>query len=242
MTPLKGADGSVYALAQGNLLINGVSAEAQGSSASINQQAGGRITAGATVERGVNLDLGRYGGVLQLYLNRADFTTATRVVDRINREFGFGTAQAIDGGTIEIQGPESTDERVQFIAAIEQLEVNPGAGLPRVIVNSRTGSVVLSGPVSVHQAAVAHGNLSVTIDAQSFVSQPAPFGAGETVTGQDADIEISQESGSLRMVEGVNLMDVVDALNNLGATPNDLMAILQALHASGALRAELEII
>lgn len=240
MTPLKGADGQVYALAQGNLLINGASAESQGSSAVINQQAGGRISGGATVERGVALDLGRTN--LQLNLKEADFTTALNMVERINTTFGYSVATAIDGGSIELQSPQDANERVRFMARIENIDVTPGAADPRVVINSRTGSVVLSGPVTLRQAAVAHGNLSVTIARQPFVSQPPALSGGETVTGETADITIEQEDGSLQMVEGVELMAVVDALNSLGATPSDLMAILQALHASGALRAELEII
>lgn len=242
MTPLKGVDGQVYALAQGNLLINGVSAEAQGSSAAINQQAGGRITGGALVERSVALDLGRDGGVLQLNLKQPDFGTAQRMMDAINQNFGFGTAAALDGGTLQLQGPTDPSQRVRFMAEVQQLDVQTSQQAPRVVLNSRSGAVVMTGPVRLRQAAVAHGNLSVTISAEPFVSQPTPFSEGETVVGTTADIAIQQEQGALRMVEGVDLMQVVDALNRLGATPNDLMAILQALHASGALRAELEII
>ncbi|RUO60088.1 flagellar basal body P-ring protein FlgI [Pseudidiomarina marina] len=240
MTPLKGADGQVYALAQGNLLINGASAESQGSSAVINQQAGGRITDGATVEREVALDLGRVN--LQLNLKEADFTTALNMVDRINNEFGYSVANAIDGGSIELQSPQNANDRVRFMARVENIDVQPAAADPRVVLNSRTGSVVLSGPVTLRQAAVAHGNLSVTIARRPFVSQPPALSGGETITGETADIAIEQEEGSLQMVEGVELMEVVQALNSLGATPSDLMAILQALQASGALRAELEII
>lgn len=242
MTPLKGADGQVYALAQGNLLINGASAESQGSSAVINQQAGGRISGGATVERSVALDLGRTAGILQLNLKEADFTTTLNMVNRINNEFGYAVAQPLDGGSIQLQSPTDTGERVRFMARVENIDVTPAAASPRVVLNSRTGSVVLSGPVTLRQAAVAHGNLSVTIDRRPFVSQPPALSGGDTVVGETTDINITQEKGSLQMVEGVELMEVVQALNSLGATPSDLMAILQALQASGALRAELEII
>lgn len=242
MTPLKGVDGQVYALAQGNLLINGVSAEAQGASAVINQQAGGRITGGAIVERSVALDLGRNAGMLQLNLKQPDFATAQRMMDAINQEFGFGTAEALDGGTLQLKGPTDASQRVRFMAQVQQLDVNPSAQSPRVVLNSRSGAIVISGPVRLRQAAVAHGNLSVTITSQPFVSQPGPLSGGDTVVGTTSDINIEQEAGTLRVVEGVDLMAVVDALNSLGATPNDLMAILQALQTSGALRAELEII
>lgn len=242
MTPLKGADGQVYALAQGNLLIHGVSAESQGSSAAMNQQAGGRITNGATVERGVALDLGRTGNLLELHLKQADFTTVLAMVERINDEFGYAVAQAMDGGSIQLQSPTDANERVRFMARVENIEVTPAAANPKVVLNSRTGSVVLSGPVRLREAAVAHGNLSVTISRRPFVSQPPALSGGDTVVGETSDITIAQEQGALKMVEGVALLDVVEALNSLGATPSDLMAILQALHASGALRAELEII
>jgi len=242
MTPLKGADGQVYALAQGNLLINGASAEAQGSSAQINQQAGGRISAGATVERSVALDLDRTPRSLQLHLKQADFTTALNMVDTINSDFGYPVAQAIDGGTIRLESPADTTDRVRFMARIENIDVYAGPSDAKVVFNSRTGSVVLSGPVTLRQAAVAHGNLTVTIAQRSQVSQPPALSGGDTVVTEGADIAISQEGGALQVVEGTNLMQVVQALNSLGATPSDLMAILQALKSSGALRAELEII
>ncbi|RUO59041.1 flagellar basal body P-ring protein FlgI [Pseudidiomarina insulisalsae] len=242
LTPLKGADGQVYALAQGNLLINGISAEAQGSSASINQQAAGRITGGATVERQVALELGAVGGTLELHLHEADFSMAQRVTDRINSELGWGTAQALDAGTIQLQGPLEAADRVRFMAQVEQIDVAAVASRPRVVLNSRTGSVVITGTVKLRPAAVAHGDLAVTITARPVVSQPPAFSGGETVTDTVADIDITEESGSLQMVSGANLLDVVEALNKLGATPNDLMAILQALDAAGALHAQLEII
>lgn len=242
MTPLKGADGNVYALAQGNLLINGISAEAQGSSAVVNHQAAGRISAGATIERSVELDLGRDNGLLTLQLDEADFTTALRVVERVNESFGFKVANAINAGVIQLQGPQDPNNRVAFMAQVENIEVNPGQSTARVVLNSRTGSIVLTGNVTLREAAVAHGNLAVTIRSQPLVSQPAPFSQGETVTANAADIDIIEEEASLLAVEGTQLMDVVQALNSLGATPADLMAILQALKASGSLRADLEII
>jgi len=242
MTPLKGADGQTYALAQGNLLISGAGAEAGGSSQVINHQLAGRITGGAIVERDVPLQLGGTNGELQLELREADFTTAERVVSAINSEFGMNVARAQNSRVIQLFGPQDDDERVRFMARVERLQVNPMEGPAKVILNSRTGSVVLNGDVRLRQAAVAHGNLSITIDSRQRVSQPRPFGRGETVVTEEADIDIQQDDGVLTMVEGAELMEVVDALNALGATPNDLMAILEALKASGSLRAELEII
>ncbi|WP_194756477.1 flagellar basal body P-ring protein FlgI [Aliidiomarina indica] len=243
MTPLRGADGEIYALAQGNLLITGASAEAAGSREVINHQSAGRISRGAIVEREVPLDMNANGnGELELHLRTADFSTAERVVTRINQEFGNFVASAVDGRVIRLFGPQDDNERVRFMARVENLRVTPDEGRARVILNSRTGSVVLSGNVRLHQAAVAHGNLQVTIDTRRGVSQPGAFSPGQTVVVTEADVQIRQEDGVLNVVEGVELMEVVNALNALGATPMDLMAILEALKASGSLRADLEII
>lgn len=243
MTPLKGVDGDTYALAQGNLLVNGAGAEAGGSSVQINQQAGGRISRGAIVEREVPLQLGDRHGVLDLYLRQPDFATAQRTVAAINREFGRSVASARDGGLIQLQGPLSPNERVNFMARVESVQVLPIAATPKVILNSRTGAVVLNGAVKLHRAAVAHGNLSIVIDTEPQVSQPEPFGEGETVVTEKSNISVQQQGTALRMIEGsADLVDVVKALNALGATPQDLMSILEALKAAGSLRAELEII
>lgn len=243
MTPLKGVDGDTYALAQGNLLVNGAGAEAGGSSVQINQQAGGRISRGAIVEREVPLQLGDRHGVLDLYLRQPDFATAQRTVAAINREFGRSVASARDGGLIQLQGPLSPNERVNFMARVESVQVLPIAATPKVILNSRTGAVVLNGAVKLHRAAVAHGNLSIVIDTEPQVSQPEPFSEGETVVTEKSNISVQQQGTALRMIEGsADLVDVVKALNALGATPQDLMSILEALKAAGSLRAELEII
>ncbi|MGQ7248677.1 flagellar basal body P-ring protein FlgI [Halomonas sp. V046] len=243
MTPLKGADGDVYALAQGNLLINGAGAEAAGSSVQISHQAAGRIAGGAMVEQEVPLALGGADGVLELHLNEADFGTVERMVTAINGAFDYPVASARNGGVISLNGPTNANSRVNFMARVENVEVNPMPAPARVVLNSRTGSIVLNGAVTLNRAAVAHGNLSIVIDTAFGVSQPAPFSdGGQTVVVPDADISIEQEPGTLKVVEGANLLDVVDALNALGATPNDLMAILEALKAAGSLRAELEII
>lgn len=242
MTPLKGADGDTYAIAQGNLLVSGASAQGGGSSVQINQQAGGRITGGAMVEREVPLDLGARGGLLELELNRADFGTAQRVVSAINLEFGRPVAAAQNGRVIALDGPQDANARVNFMARIEQLDVIPTQAPARVVLNSRTGAIAMNGRVTLRQAAVAHGNLAITIDTDVGVSQPNPFGAGQTVVVQDTEVSIEQQPGTLKVVEGADLTELVDALNTLGATPADLMSILEALKASGSLRAELEII
>ncbi len=242
MTPLKGADGATYALAQGNLLIGGAGAEAGGSSVQINQQASGRIPGGATVERAVPLSLGDDNGFLELQLKQADFGTADRVVSAINLEFGRGVAEAVDGRTIRLLGPRTDNARVRFMARVESVSVTPTEAPAKVIINARTGSVVLNSRVTLSQAAVAHGNLSIVIDTDFGVSQPAPFSQGQTTVVPNTKIGINQQQASLQMVEGADLSDVVNALNALGATPQDLMVILEALKAAGALHAELEII
>ncbi|MDR5889231.1 MULTISPECIES: flagellar basal body P-ring protein FlgI [Halomonas] len=242
MTPLKGADGSVYALAQGNLLVGGAGAAAGGSSVQVNQQGGGRIANGATVEREVPLDLGANGGLLELQLQTDDFGTAQRAVSAINQEFGRVVASARNARVIALDGPLDPNARVNFMARVENVQVTPTEEPARVVLNSRTGSVVLNGQVALRRAAVAQGNLSIVIDSDVDVSQPNPFGNGQTVVTQDAEISIQQQPGTLKVVEGADLMEVVDALNSLGATPNDLMSILEALKEAGSLRAELEII
>ncbi|CBV44258.1 flagellar basal body P-ring protein FlgI [Halomonas elongata] len=242
MTPLKGADGETYAIAQGNVLVGGAGASAGGSSVQVNQQAGGRIANGATVEREVPLVLGSNGGRLELQLDRSDFGTVQRVVSAINQSFGYSVASAQNGRVISLDGPSDANARVNFMARVENLEVTPTEAPARVVLNSRTGAIVLNGAVTLRQAAVAQGNLSIVIDSDYGVSQPNPFTKGETVVVRDTEVSIEQQPGTLKVVEGADLLDVVDALNSLGATPNDLMSILEALKAAGSLRAELEII
>jgi len=241
LTPLKGADGQVYAVAQGNVLVGGVGAAAGGSSVQVNHLGVGRISGGATVERAVPTPLGGDGDI-HLGVHNSDFTTTHRIVDAINSHVGAGTAAAVDGRTIRVSAPQAAGERVAFLARIEGLEVQAAAARARVIVNARTGSVVMNQAVSVDICAVAHGNLSVVITTEPVISQPGPFSAGQTVQAERSQVEIRQDKGLLTMVRGANLGDVVKALNAIGATPQDLLAILQAMKASGALRAELEII
>ncbi|MCP1508711.1 flagellar P-ring protein precursor FlgI [Pseudomonas marginalis] len=243
MTPMKGADGEVYAMAQGNLLVGGAGASANGSSVTVNQLAGGRISRGAIIERTVALNLNNDHGLLGLSLHEPDSATAQRVVYAINLEMRRTVASALDGGMIEIQGPLSPNERTNFMARIESIEVLPIQARPKVILDSRTGSIVLNSSVKLYRAAVAHGNLSVIIDTTNTVSQPGAFSGGQTATSSQSNISIESQGGSLHLLEGTaNLMDVIKGLNALGATPQDLMVILQALKAAGSLRAELEII
>lgn len=242
MTPLKGADGQIYGIAQGNVLVGGVGASASGSKAQVNHLSVGRISAGATVERAVPTALGQ-GEAVFLELNDTDFSTASRVVDAVNRHFGPGTAAAQDGRVIRVRAPLASDQRVAFLGALESLSVTPAQMAAKVILNARTGSVVMNQAVMLDSCAVSHGNLSVVITTDPVISQPAPFSDGETVVASVSQIEIRKEPGQVMMLEsGTSLAEVVKALNAIGATPQDLLAILQAMKAAGSLRAELEII
>ena len=243
MTPLKGADGQVYAVAQGNMLVSGAGAAAAGSKTQVNHLSVGRIPSGATVERSVPTVLGQ-GEYIYLELNTADFTTATRLADVIDHDISpnAGIAAALDARTIQVKAPEGS-ARVLFISRIENLDVNAAAGSAKIIVNARTGSVVMNQHVSLDDCAVAHGNLTVVINAENTVSQPAPLSEGQSAGVTNASIEIKADKGNLlHLKRGVDLNDVVKALNSIGATPQDMLAILQAMKAAGALRAELEVI
>jgi len=242
MTPLKGADGKVYAMAQGNLVVSGAGTEAAGARQTVNHLAVGRIANGATVEREVPVTIGQ-GNLANVELRRTDFGTAQRVSDAINRAMGQGTANAVDGRQIQVRLPENPAQHVAFLGAIENLRVTPMPMPAKVIINARTGSVVMNQAVRIEESAVAHGNLSVTVVAEDQAVQPNAFAAGQTVRLTNAHIDVNQESGSLVALRGAaNLADVVKALNALGTNPQDLIAILQAMKMAGALRAELEII
>jgi flagellar P-ring protein precursor FlgI len=241
-TPLKGADGQIYAMAQGSLIVGGAGASAGGSKVQINHLSAGRIPEGALVERAVPTPLNQ-GDALQLDLNASDYNTAREVARAINNRMGGSVAQAVDGRRVNVRMPESADARVSFMAEIENLNVDLAKPAARVIINARTGSVVVNESVTLSACAVAHGSLSVTINTTPLVSQPAPFSSGTTVESQKSDITIRQEPGSLiQLPAGTKLADVVKALNSLGATPQDLLAILQAMKSAGALNAELEVI
>jgi flagellar P-ring protein precursor FlgI len=241
-TPLKGADGRIYAMAQGNLIVGGAGAAAGGSKVQINHLSAGRIPDGATVEATVPTPL-LQGATIQLDLHAADFNTARAVAEAINAAKGAGTASALDGRVVSVRAPESPNARVAFLADIENLPLELAQPAARVVLNARTGSVVLNDAVTLGPCAVAHGSLSVTISSTPQVSQPAPLSQGQTVTAEKSDIAITQQGGALvQMPAGTKLADVVKALNALGATPQDLLAILQAMRSAGALRAEIEVI
>ena len=241
-TPLKGADGQIYALAQGNLIVGGAGASAGGSKVQINHLSAGRIPEGATVERAVPTPL-LMGDSIQLGLNSHDFATARAVARAINEAKGDGTAVALDGSAVRVKAPTGSDERVAFLADIENLRVDLEKRAARIVLNARTGSVVFNESVTLGPCAVAHGSLSVTISSTPVVSQPNPLSQGQTVAGEKTDIAITQQGGSIvQLPAGTKLADVVKALNALGATPQDLLAILQAIKSAGALNAEIEVI
>ena len=242
-TPLKGADGQIYALAQGNLIIAGAGAAAAGSKVQVNTLNAGRIPEGATVERAVATPLNQ-GDYLQLDLNSNDYNTAREVARAVNAKMGPGSAQALDGRVVRVRMPQSTDARVGFMADIENLPIELAAPAAKIVINARTGSVVVNQMVTLNACAVAHGSLSVTINSTPVISQPNALSSGGTTVSRDkADITIKQEPGTLiQLPGGTKLAEVVKALNSLGATPQDLLAILQAMKSAGALNAEIEVI
>jgi flagellar P-ring protein precursor FlgI len=229
-------------MAQGNLIVGGAGASAGGSKVQINHLSAGRIPEGASVEASVPTHL-LEGNSIQLGLNAADFNTARSVAQAINTAKGAGVAMARDGRTVSVAVPADPGERIGFLADIENLRIELAKPAARVVLNARTGSVVLNDSVTLGACAVAHGSLSVTISSTPSVSQPAPFSQGQTTVTEKADITITQQGGALMMLPaGARLADVVRALNALGATPQDLLAILQAMRSAGALQAEIEVI
>ncbi|QOC21222.1 flagellar basal body P-ring protein FlgI [Wenzhouxiangella sp. AB-CW3] len=243
MSPLRGADGEVYAIAQGNLIVSGFGVAGQdGSSITVNVPSSGRIPNGATVEREVPTAF-LESDTLMINLHTPDFTTAHRVVEAINRVMGMGTARPLDAVSIEVQAPDDPAQRVAYMAMLEEIEVQPGEAPARVIVNSRTGTVVIGSHVRVRPAAVSHGSLSVTITERPEVEQPRPFTEGETVVVPRTEIEVVEEDARMFLFEaGVSLNDIVQAVNQVGAAPGDVVAIMEALKQAGALRAELMVI
>ena len=243
MTALRGADGNIYAIAQGNLVVGGLDVSGRdGSRITINVPAAGRIPSGATVEREVGTGFAA-GKELVLNLNRPDFTTAHRMARAINEMLGEGTARPLDAASVRVSAPLDAGQRVSFLALLEGIEVTPDEAAARVIVNSRTGTVVIGKNVRLMPAAISHGNLIVTIRENPEVSQPPPLSRGRTRTTQDSQVEITQDGKRMFLFDpGVSLDSLVRAVNEVGAAPGDLVAILEGLRSAGALRAELVII
>ena len=234
MTPLRGADGKIYAMSQGNVLVGTTGGAPAGTKPAPNHLSVGRITGGATAERTVSAGLGQ-GDTIYLELNDSNFSTASRVVDALNLRFGPDTARAQDGRVIRVKAPLGSDERVAFLGALENVDVTPAQTVAKVILDARTGSVVMNTAVTLDPCAVSHGNLSVVVS-----SAPAAAPAGGAAAAQ---IEVGKDTGQVLMLKGgASLPDVVKALNAIGATPQDLLSILQAMKAAGSLHAELEII
>jgi flagellar P-ring protein FlgI len=243
MAPLRGADGEVYAMAQGSVIVSGFGVSGKdGSRVSVNVPSGGRVPNGATVEREVHSDFGSTPYVV-LNLNTPDFTTAARLTAGINTLLGAGTAQALDAVSVRVSAPADEAGRISFVSALQELDVDPGDAPARVIINSRTGTVVIGSRVRVMPAAVAHGSLSVTIREREDVSQPNALAQGTTVTTPRSDISVDQPPARMFLFNaGVDLNEIVRAVNQVGAAPGDLVAILEALKEAGALRAELVVI
>lgn len=243
MAPLKGADGQVYAIAQGSLVVGGFGAQGRdGSRVSVNVPSVGRIPNGAMVERAVDGGFGE-SGELTLNLNRGDFSTIRNMVAALDARFGPGTARAVDGVTVAVRAPYDPGARIGFLAEVENVQLAAGAAPAKVIVNSRTGTVVMGALVKVMPAAIAHGSLSVTITESLGVSQPGGFSGGSTVVTPQTDIAVNQDGSRMfKFAGGTSLDEIVRAVNAVGAAPGDLIAILEALKQAGALRAELEVI
>jgi len=243
MTPLKGADGMVYALAQGNLVVGGFGAEgSDGSKITVNIPSVGRIPNGASVERaGPNPFIN--ASTLTFNLYQPDFTTSKRVSEKINRLLGPGVAKSLDATSIVVSSPRDPSQRVTFLSVLENLEIKPAEPTAKIIINSRTGTIVIGKNVKVSPAAVSHGNLIVTIAEKKNVAQPDAFGGGETAITDESEIGITQGDNRMFLFEpGISLAEIVRAVNRVGAAPGDLMAILEALKQAGALRAEIVVI
>jgi len=243
MTNLKGADGKIYAIAQGNLIVGGFGVGgADGSRVTVNVPSVGRIPNGATVERTVPNGFDK-GDTLTLNLNSPDFTTAKRVQDRINELLGPAMAEALDATSIRVLAPRNAAQRVSFLSIIENLQVDPAEEAARVVINSRTGTIVVGQNVKVNPAAVTHGSLTVTISESFGISQPNPFSDGETVVVPESEIDVEQEPARMfSFGPAATLNDIVRAVNQVGAAPGDVMAVLEALKQAGALKADLIVI
>ena len=242
LTSLRGVDGQVYALAQGALTATGVSEEAAGSRVTRGVPTAARVPSGAIVERAVATPFDTAELVL-LNVHASDFTTTTAIVNEINKTFGGDVAKALDPVSIAIRAPQDISQRVSFMSMVENLQVTPGEPPAKVVVNSRTGTVVISRNVKVTAAAVSHGTISVTVAATNEVVQPNALAGGETATQTNADVEVAEPKRPMFLFQpGIDLRQIVDAVNQVGATPSALIAILEALKSSGSLRAELVVI
>ena len=242
LSSLRGVDGEIYALAQGPLTATSIDAGAAGSRVSTGVTTASRSPSGATVERMVENPFDKAERVV-LNVRESDFTTTTAIVNVINNKFGPDVARALDGVSITLQAPQDLSQRVAFMSMVENLDVQPGEPPARVVINSRTGTVVISRNVRVTAAAVTHGTISVAISATNEVSQPGPFSQGQTAPVQNADVKVSEPTKPMFLFQpGVDLRQIVDAVNQVGATPSSLIAILEALKSSGSLRAELVVI
>jgi flagellar P-ring protein precursor FlgI len=242
MTAMRGVDGEIYALAQGALTTTGIDANAAGSKVTIGVPTSSRIPGGAIVERIVDTPFETSENVI-FNIRENDFSTTTAIVNAINKKFGGDLAQALDGVSVSVRAPKNLNQRVSFMSMIEALEVTPGEPPARVVINSRTGTVVINRSVRVTAAAVSHGTISVAITATNEVSQPNAFAGGQTTEVQNAAIDVGEPNKPMFLFQpGVELRQIVDAVNQIGATPSALIAILEALKSSGSLRAELVII
>ena len=243
VTPLKGLDDQVYAIGQGNLVVGGFGAQGQdGSSITLNVPSVGRIPGGATVERAAPDGFNRSERVV-LNLNRSDFTTARRVSEAINETFGPDVAEALDATSIAVRAPQLPGQRTAFVSVLEGLQVEPGEAIARIVLNSRTGTIVIGKNVRVAPAAVTHGSLSVTISENLDIAQPNALAGGQTAVVPRSDIEVNEENNRMfHFAPGVALQDIVASVNEVGAAPADLMAILEALKQAGALHADLVVI
>ena len=242
LTSLRGVDGEIYGIAQGALTATGVETSAAGSKVSIGVPTSARIPAGATVERLVDNPFEKAEHVV-MNVRESDFTTTTAIVSAINKTFGPGTANALDAMSLAVRAPTDTSQRVAFMSMVENLDVQPGEPPARVVINSKTGTVVISRNVKVTAAAVAHGTISVSVAVTNEVSQPGPLSQGQTAAVQNADVAVSEPKNPMFLFQpGVDLRQIVDAVNQVGATPSALIAILEALKSSGSLRADLIVI
>jgi flagellar P-ring protein precursor FlgI len=242
LSSLRGVDGEIYALAQGSLTATGIDAAAAGSKVTIGVPTAARIPSGATVERLVDNPFDKADRIV-MNVRESDFTTTNAIVNAINGRFGADVARALDGVSITLQAPQDLTQRVAFMSMIENMDVMPGEPTARVVVNAKTGTVVISRNVRVTAAAVTHGSISVSIAATNEVSQPGPFSQGQTTAVQNAEVKVTESNKPMFMFQpGVDLRQIVDAVNQVGASPSSLIAILEALKTSGSLRAELIVI